>query len=266
MFRIIDRISLPGGLKNEDLIHFDTNNVLLLDGSTGLSSDAPDACRFVSEFTDRFLRLISQTGDLCFSVNHALKLLYEQFRQEHPVFSDGLIFPSASAVIAHLSGDRLRIFNIGDCTTVVYGKEKNTVLYSDQVDRFDHEVIAEMLCLRKETHADIADIVKSDGIKRMLMENRRKMNTPDGYEILSFNMPECTPAHLFTVDANDVLQIVMFTDGFKRLERELADPARPPLSVLGARLRREEQEDASMNAHPRFKVSDDASAVIFEIC
>ncbi len=263
--RVIDEISLPGGLKNEDYFQYNDNTVVFLDGSSGLSADAPDSCWFVQRFTDIFLQWMSKTDDLCDSVNGAISALYQEFLQESPDHGDNTVFPSASLVIAHICGDKLQLLNIGDCTTLLFGEQSITEIYDTQVDRFDDAVIAKMMEIRQQTGEDISTIVQSTPIRELLLHNRRKMNATDGYEILSFNMQSRTVANLLTFDLADIHRVVMFTDGFKSMEEALFAPDCPKFAVLYDTLRAEEKADASLNQRPRFKISDDASAIMFEI-
>ena len=265
MIKILDALCEAGGARNEDLIRYDEKNVLVLDGSTGLRADAPDACWFTENFADAFMGLIRRTDDLCASVEQALEEVRRQFFREcRDPCADG-VFPSASAVIAHQSGDLLQILNVGDCTTVLFEKEKTSLLYSEEVDRFDGAVIAELQKERQRTRLDIADLVKTDRIRGMLLENRKKMNAPDGYEILAFNMPKRTPSHLLQIDRAQLRQVVMLTDGFRPCLEALKTLPCPSLRSLYESLRQTEREDPGMNQRPRFKISDDASAIVFEV-
>lgn len=263
--RVIDEISLPGGLKNEDFFQYNEDTVVFLDGSSGLSADAPDSAWFVQRFTHIFLEFMSETDDLCGSVNRAIEALYQEFLQTYPEHEDNTVFPSASVVIAHVADSKLQLLNIGDCTTLLFGRQGVTEIYDTQVDRFDDMVIAEMVRLHQQTGEDIAEVVKSKPIQDLLLTNRRKMNAPDGYEILSFNMKPRMIVDVLTFDLAEIQRVVMFTDGFKSMEKELLDSDCPKLEVLYETLRAEEKADASLNKRPRFKIGDDASAIVFEI-
>lgn len=261
--RVMDEISLPGGLKNEDYFQYNDDTVVFLDGSSGLSADAPDSAWFVQRFTHIFLQFMSETEDLCGSVNRAIEALYQEFLQKYPDHGDNTVFPSASVVIAHVADGKLQLLNIGDCTTLLFSEQSVKEIYDTQVDRFDDAVIAEMVRLRQQTGEDIAEIVKSKPIQELLLANRRKMNAPDGYEILSFNMQPRTVADVLTFDLKDIRRVVMFTDGFKTMEKALSESDCPKLAVLYAALRAEEKADASLNQRPRFKIGDDASGLVF---
>lgn len=263
--RVIDEISLPGGLKNEDFFQYNDDTVVFLDGSSGLSADAPDSAWFVQRFSHIFLQFMSETEDLCYSVNRSIETLYQEFLQQYPNHDDSTVFPSASVVIAHICNEKLQLLNIGDCTTLLFGDQGVMEIYDTQVDRFDDVVIEEMVRVHQQTGEDIAEIVRSKPIQKLLLANRRKMNATDGYEILSFNMQSRTVANLLTFDLADIHRVVMFTDGFKSMEEALLAPDCPKLAVLYDTLRAEEKADASLNLRPRFKISDDASAIMFEI-
>ena len=168
-------------------------------------------------------------------------------------------------MIAHVADSKLQLLNIGDCTTLLFDQQGVTEIYDTQVDRFDDAVIDEMIRVRQQTGEDIAEIVKSNPIQELLLANRRKMNAIDGYEILSFNMRPRTVADVRTFDLADIHQVVMYTDGFKSMEEAFLVSDCPKLAALYDALRAEEKSDASLNQRPRFKISDDASAIMFEI-
>ncbi len=264
--RVMDEISLPGGLKNEDYFLYNDNTVVFLDGSSGLSADAPDSSWFVRRFATVFLEWIAKIDDLCICVNVAIRTVYDEFLEAYPDHGDNTVFPSASVVIAHVGDGKLQLLNLGDCTTLLFGEQGVTEIYDTQVDCFDDAVIAKMMDVRQQTGEDIATIVQSKPIRELLLENRRKMNMPGGYEILSFHMRPRTITDLLTFDIAKIHRVVMFTDGFKPMEEALLAPDCPKLALLYDALREEEMADASLNKRPRFKIGDDASGLIFSIC
>ena len=73
--RVMDAISFPGGLKNEDYFQYTEKTVVFLDGSSGLSADAPDSCWFVQRFADVFLQSLSETDGLCEAVSRVFSAL-----------------------------------------------------------------------------------------------------------------------------------------------------------------------------------------------
>lgn len=261
MFRVIDALSLPGKSRNEDHYRFSENTLLLLDGSTGLSPNAPDAVWFVQGFADRFMKRIAQTDDLCLSVNASLEELFAEFNALNPDAAHDTVYPSAAALILHIRGEALQILNIGDCTAVLFGKETRTV-HTNEVERFDNAVLEQMKAIQSQTGEDLSAIVKTEAIRSHLLANRRKMNASDGYEILSFNMKPREERHLLTLEKKAFHRIHLFTDGFEALHEELSQPDIPALKELYRRLRQEEQQDRTLNRRPRFKVSDDASALV----
>ena len=264
MFRLTDALSLPGGQRNEDLYRFTSNTVLLMDGSTGLSKDAPDAVWFGTGFADRFMEQIGKTGLLCQSVNDAISSLFKEYIKQGGTTAQGTVYPSASLLILHLSSDDLQILTVGDCAAVLFdrnGGNEPLTIYSEEVDRFDHAVLEHMQNIRKESGRDLCEIVKDEQIRAHLLENRLKMNQPDGYQILSFNMRPRTEEDLLHFDARRFSAAHLFTDGFMQLKEELSKKDCPALDGLYRKLRAEEQSDRSFNAYPRFKQGDDASAL-----
>lgn len=262
MINILQSLSLPGLNKNEDLIWYDQNCVVLLDGSTSLIRTDFDAVWFVNEFIKLFSDELKNTKDLCQSINCSIKKLYYVFLEK---IGDKSMeyYPSASAVFIYQNNDKLQIVNLGDCTTLVFNDDVKKI-YSNEVEVFDNQVISEMVRIHEQTDSDISQIVKSDKIREMLITNRKKMNQQDGYRILSFNMRELTEDDILEISVSEVNKVITYSDGFNLLEEDFYK-GNVNLNDAYNSLRALENMDKNFNKYPRFKISDDASAVVFNI-
>ena len=263
MIQITQSVCRPGSARaNEDFFWHNAETLVLLDGSTSLvSAGGFDAVWFVRGFVRQFSEAIAEKP-LPEAVNHALDALYAEFTEAVGTAAGPEIFPSAAAMFFHLDGKTLQILNLGDCTALLFGAAPRK-LYCDDVSRLDGLVIAELERLHHETGEDISALVSRPEIREMLVRNRKQMNQPGGYRILSFGMPACTAADLTELPAADVSEIFAFSDGFSAMEPQIHPGC--DLDALYTQLRSEESADCALNRHPRFKAHDDASAVAFRI-
>ena len=264
MLKILQSLSLAGGKQNIDLVRATDDCILVLDGSTPLVKSAYDASRFTVDFADAFFERVGRGESIPSAISTALSDVFELFKRE---VTDGAAdtYPSACLLVAYMCEGRLHIINIGDTAALIVLKDKSvkTVTCSD-VPYFDGMVIERAKQIRKESGADICDVMKLPEIKQMLIDNRGRMNKPDGYRILAFGMSDVDEGEIMSFDVRDIDRVVLHSDGFDGYAKELtAEDA--DLEKIYALLREKENADASLNADPRFKISDDASAVIFTI-
>lgn len=264
MFKILQSISCPGGSKNLDYIHATDNCVLLLDGSTPLQSSTYDASEFNADFAHALFKHLREGSGLVSSINSSVEELFERFKAQNGEY--GLdYYPSSTLLLALESEEDVNIVCIGDSTAVIVMKDNSKVTIScDKVKKLDNKVIERLVEIRNERKIDICDAMKLGEIKDMLLAHRKKMNTADGYEILSFNMKKLDAEDVRAFKKEDVARIIFYCDGFDMLSEELTE-SDVDLNALYEKLRREEKDDFLLNKNPRFKVSDDASAIVFEI-
>lgn len=264
MIKVLQKISEPGLRANEDLVWSNDCCGVVLDGSTSLIPTDFNAIWFVNEFITAFSAYIDLTNDLCQSVNNALKVVFEKFCQTFTT-AEMDYYPSASAAFVYSHHNKIQILNIGDCTIRLFMKNQQiTDIYTDDVERLDRQVIDEMIKIRKQTSQNICEIATCAEIKEMLIANRKKMNAPGGYKILSFNMPPCQECDTIEFDSTEIDRIILFSDGFASVEGELMTPD-AVLPDVYRKLRALEEHDSLLNDNPRFKMSDDASALVVSV-
>lgn len=264
MLRVTQSLSMPGGERNEDLIWTGDTVLAVLDGATSLIPSRFDACWFTDRFIRAFREELERGKTLPDSVNRALVRIRKDYAGEGEGENDG-IFPSASGIFVQEKEDRLLVLSIGDCEGLFFLDDGSCVeIYDDTVERLDNGVLRRCLELRERTGGSIPEILRSPEIRARLIENRKKMNRPDGYRILSPGMPPCGPEDLKSLPARRVRRIVLFSDGFRAVRKEFYQPSFS-LEALYEQLRRQEREDPAFLRIPRFKPGDDASALVAEL-
>ena len=259
--RVLQSLSGAGGERNEDLIDCGGPLLTLLDGSSSLVPMELDGRWFVHQLA-RELRKVPE-GGLDARINCALERVSAHYRAKRTGPDTGDC-PSAAGVFVLEREGRLEILALGDCTGIFFLEDGTAVTVTDDaVRRLDGSVLEACRALGEKKSMTCAEAVRTEEIRRLLRENRRKMNKPEGYRILSADMPPCREEDLTVLPADKVRRIVLFSDGFEAMAEELARPE-VSLRSLYARLRRAEDLDPDFEKMPRFKPHDDASAVIAE--
>ena len=264
MIKIIDEISKAGNIINEDLIWHNENCVVIFDVATSLNKNSKFSSEwFVKEFAKLFEKNIINSKDLITSVNKSISELYSTYLNKGGV--DKIeFFPSASAIFVYEKKDVIEILNIGDCTALVFKKNKIKRIYCNEVQKNDNKVIKKTLKIRKETGKDISEILKDDQVKEKLISNRKLMNKKkNGYQILAFNISKIKAKQIKRFKKSKIKKMVLFSDGFD-FKQQLFYSGNLDLESIYKDLRKDENEDIKLNAYPRFKISDDASAIIFK--
>lgn len=259
---VLAKLSKAGGQENEDLIWHNDRCVVVLDGSSGLKDSGFKASRFVKLFIEAFSKRIENNESLCDSVNMAMSEVHEEFLAS--TGGNVEILPSAAGIFVYDTGNVLQLLTLGDCGALIYRDETVEEMRLNEVERFDSKVIQRMVELHQETGLDICDVFHAEEIQIMLVENRKKMNAKDGYRVLAFNMKPVGQNDLLVINKNDVTNIILYSDGFES-QTEKMKRRNWDFCALYQEMRRIEEDDSRLNLNPRFKVSDDASAILVEI-
>lgn len=262
MIRVLQSVSCAGAKTNEDLIWYDGETILLLDGATSLIPTALDGSWFVHSFAEAFRGHPGERLDQ--RVNHALAEVTDLYRQQQSE-DDPKYYPSAGGVIAQLRGSTLEILAVGDCTGLVFLRSGELLTLTDEAIRaLDQQVFDLCKTLHETTGRTNAELMRSEEVRAALLKNRQKMNRPDGYRILSMETSPFTEDDVTRIPADAVRRIVCFSDGFDALAEELRQPELS-LAALYTQLRHMEADDPDFEQYPRFKPGDDASALVAEL-
>ncbi len=254
---------------NEDLVRVTQEYALVMDGSTnlGMYENMPDARWYVQAFARAF--------DACFHKGDprtAAGAAMEQLRQEYLALTgrDPAVetaVPSASFSLVYEAAGEVVIALLGDCTAVVYPKVGQPyALYQDGVEKVDGRARQEMCLLSRRQGITVAQAAQHPQIRQLLQENRSRMNTPEGYWILSFCREALEHMQITRLPAQQVAAVTLFSDGFDRMKPVFLQglPNRS-LQQLYRQIYEEEEKDPDFTRFPRFKCHDDASCVLLEI-
>lgn len=246
---------------NEDFIFRSDSCIAVLDGATNLIGSPYGAHEFVRDFAQRFAPLITRVS-LPQAVCDAVTQLYSD-KIGGPMPSDVALYSSAAAVFAVETETSLLFLTLGDCAALVFTDEGIIHIKNDALDKLDNTVTTRLKKLHEQSGADVVDLLRTEEIKTMLIENRKKMNSPGGYKSLAFNINRLTDDDVTVLDKTKVKQVVLYSDGIKSMEREMISEM--PVNEMYNILRQNETADPKLNITPRFKISDDASIVRFTI-
>lgn len=265
MFKLLQSICEAGGGKpNEDLIRCEDSCAILLDGATSLVKTAFGADKFVRKFSKLFFDYIEKGTEVCAAANLAVEDIYSDFKAAN-LDNDAEYYPSAAGVFVYEKDGKIYAMGVGDCKAYFFMKNGEVVTVRGTVlDELDHMITSRLAEIRDTRGMDVCDAMKLPEIKELLLVNRKKMNTPEGYRILSFGMKPFCESEAKVFEASQVDRIVMHSDGFDHLAEELKSEG-ADLGALYAELRKIENEDNLLNKYPRFKISDDASAMIIKV-
>ena len=262
MIRVMQVLSKPGGAINEDGVMHLPHFLAVLDGATSLLPAALDG----AWFTERLMEELASSAvdSLPGRVNAALERVHQAFLAESPLRTPEY-YPSAAGIFVQETGPTVEIMSIGDCTGFFALDNGLTLrVRDDAVRHMDQMVLRRCVELHARTGKSIAEIVQGEEIRNLLLDNRRKMNLPNGYRILSFGMRGCSEKDVLHIPSGMIRRMALCTDGFETGQDRLLDED-VSLEELYLRIRRDEAADPELLKHPRFKNGDDASAVIAEI-
>jgi hypothetical protein len=278
-FRSLDRLSLPGSRVNEDGIGLRGPFAWVIDGATGLSDDqltsgGSDAAWLAGLVGDRLMDLAGegagQEGSVDLSRLDAD--IHSHFRETtaHVPEVGDHDAPSACLGLVEAQpgkGGRVRIQGrfLGDVIALV-PSERGVVRWADERAKpFEKKTLA-ALGAREHAPGSIPETVK-----RQILENRTKLNRPNGYWVVNPLRPWAGRELRFEAEVEPGEPIVLATDGFMRLvdvfgaysdidlHAQLAAGRGPDLMQ---ELRERERSDLLAGAYPRVKTHDDATFLV----
>ena len=279
--REIDRISTPGKAlrPNEDALGFEPRLAIVLDGATGLGSkllDAPsDAAWLAQEGAERF---VSHAGSLhgpalIAQVAEEVEAAFIRLRHRAPLETYEL--PMASLILVEPEdGDRLRVQGFGDCGLIIARPDGSVEVVGKGFHSKDEEgKSAARLAAQQGVRA--TDNLTEPTFQAALRASRNRYNG-GGSEVWVFAPQAECAAHAtsHTLQAPRGSRLLLATDGFLALVTDygrydaqglIAAVAERGLTALMVELRAIEADDPDGVRYPRFKKSDDATALFVEV-
>jgi hypothetical protein len=275
-FELIDALSLPGdpANANEDAFANTAAMAVVIDGATGLGErlmPGPSDAQWIAQFAARRLRARSEDGGSAYDwlkgAARDAESSFSGLRRRLP--KEQYELPFASLMMAAIEGEELRFLWFGDCAALLLAPSGA------------FEIIGDTMAARGKERARAAGASQTpaacgvrDEFLPLLRKSRNRVNT-EGHEWLFAPQRDCADhAAARKVAAVPATQILLASDGFLALAADygrytpesLLDAAKSSgLNALVQELRKVEAADPDGRAYPRFKRSDDATALILSL-
>jgi serine/threonine protein phosphatase PrpC len=280
-FQPVDSLSLPGDSDkpNEDALVHRTGVAAVFDGATPLSENllpGPSDAQWVARFgANRLASHASGAGTprewLRAAAGDAAKS-FAALRKRAP--QEQYENPFASMIAAFLTeGQRLTALWFGDCALIVRQESGAVRLIGDTLNRRDAERERVRRIASMARRGPAAAGVRTEFLP-VLRAARDRVNSARGAWLFGPD-PECADHVLsqeLDIAAGDLLMLA--TDGFLTLisdydrydaESLIGAATERGLKALGEELRAIEAGDPEGNSFPRFKKSDDATALLLRV-
>lgn len=277
MLQVCAAISDAGGTCNEDVVGSQGDWAWVIDGATGVSDARIDGISDAAWFArqiDASLRAVadrsatkSMVDVLRAVIQDCRQALEQQWgrseRERHER-------PSASIALVRYRSARLELATLGDCRIVYRDRDGETRLFGlSRIPHFESRTLNAAKRILEET-PEITPEELRVRLRPQLRANRRWMNVPGGYWVLSTDLEAAYYANTLVIHAEGT-QAALCSDGFLRLVDLFARASLDDLVAIhdqetaAARLRELraiESEDALCRNYLRLKSSDDASILI----
>ena len=284
MLTFVEAISLAGDRKkqNDDAYGFGTHDAWVIDGATDLHdtplTGAASDASWIAQRANAILHAMlaqSQAEDGIDLRKTLSEAIGEELAPDFDVVSAGRSFerwrsPIASLLLVPEQTFGVNGVDLGDCRVFALGADGETHVAGGPGDAGDDE----SKLAAQQTDADKPLLERQNTIA-MLRANRAAMNQPGGTHWTFGVDPECANhARTWSLQMTRPAHILLMTDGFSALaDRYAAYDAGglvqaaldKGLQELGRELRVIEAADANGSKHPRFKASDDATALLLRL-
>ncbi|MEF9990729.1 MAG: hypothetical protein RRZ84_02410 [Romboutsia sp.] len=262
---------------NEDVIGITPFGAWVLDGATGLNkknlvSKESDAKWYVNWWDEYLYKNISSDKSLKVILGEGIELVTKVYKDKlNNVDIEKLDMPSSSICIIKYHEKYIEYLILGDCSLFIKNREVN-VIKDARICKFDDSVFEKMNSLEGLENMSFDDIKSS--VMDLIISNRLKRNTPDGYWILEFDKNAIENSIYGYIEIENDTKIMITSDGLSSIanrydifeEIELIDLAEKfGIQYIYDKLRKFETEDYKTIKFPRFKVKDDSSCIYLHI-
>lgn len=279
-FEILETLCLPGypDKPNEDAFAAEPVALAVLDGATPLSEPllpGKSDAAWLSQFGARRLLSHIKAGDAPrAALRHTLADAEHSFnglRKRAP--KERYELPFASMVFAVPQEGGFDALWFGDCSALVKRPDASVEAVGSAFDRRGAESGEAMRYMEKTGLPPVGALNRPDALP-LFQTGRAKANTPGGTYLFGVEPQASEHVARQKIAAPEGTLVLLCTDGFLALTSDygLYDPeglmaaaAEKGLAALGNELRTLEADDAEGRKFPRFKKSDDATAVLAKL-
>jgi hypothetical protein len=284
--RIIDSISDAGSASrpNEDAAGGNATCAFVIDGATGLGgksivglhgSDAAWLAQFAQSSFEQMVRPGREMAEIVQEFNACAANVVHEAAHALPIEPWNL--PVASFQIVRIEDDALVTYGLGDCRLFLVGGDGKVIETSALKGAAQAEREGARLALAHAGGFSAYQALAEEPTVRDELRRRRAAYNSPASGVWTLGVEPEAGNHLASEPLNPALPAtgLLCSDGFAALAdqylryspQELVAAARENgLSTLLDELRRIERvEDPDGTKYPRFKMSDDATALLFEI-
>jgi hypothetical protein len=274
MLTFVEAISIAGdrAKQNDDACGFAGKRAWVLDGATDLHdaplTRAPSDASWIAHFANAWLH--GAEGDMREQVRSASAAAAHAFAQ----VTKGVSFerwqsPISSLLIVEEADEGVRGLDLGDSRVFALGADGAVFVAGGPEDAADEETAM----AAQQTDKDKPLLQRADTIAKLRV-GRAALNRPDTRWTFGID-PTCADyARSFSFQLARPAHLLLMTDGFSALSDRYGAYAASALveavlvkglHELGREVRAIEHEDAGSSKHPRFKKSDDATALLMRL-
>lgn len=272
MLKVLDAVSAPGreGRANEDGYGAAGRFAWIIDGATGLGDeellDAPsDAAWLTAVVSEAFASHADTAPDVGALATRAAHIAAARFlaeRRRPP--AERYEIPTAAVLLAEFRPGRVTIAELGDCGIYLCdGAAGGPARFGGSQSG------------RAQEQDNARRLMGSGGgrtpeVVAFLRALRNRANQPGGYRIFAPERDAAAGMRIHTHDWNGGGEALLLTDGFEAAIEDYALFDQPALMAAAraglagplAALRALERDDPDCRRYPRFKPSDDATALL----
>lgn len=281
--RILDSFSDPGNAarRNEDTAGNNASCAFVIDGATGLggrplldaTSDAAWLATFAAQVFEAEVGLANPIADVVRNLNARVRQRIVEAAVGETI--EAWALPTASFQLVRVEGQELAVYGLGDCRLFLAGADGTAFETNGDYSKAESEGARSAVAQAGGLTA-WRSLAEEPVVREALRRSRARHNQPGGSVWTLGSAPEAA-AHLSIRQLNSALPArgLLCTDGFSALADKygrydgaglIRAASERGLAVLMAELRHiEREEDPDGQQYPRFKVSDDATALLFEI-
>jgi hypothetical protein len=278
-FELLDSLSLPGDAAkpNEDAFGHDATAAVVLDGATPLGDGlmpGPSDAAWIAQFGARRLLAHLRDGEGARkAVRGALADAQKSFEalRRHPP-EEMWQTPCASMMLAVAGEDGVEFLSFGDCAALVQPEGGAVMVVGETFDKRAAEA-KRAQAIAKEKNLSPASGLSRPEFLGALRATRNRVNSGN-YWLFSPDAKAASHAARRMVKAAPGTRLLLASDGFLALASDygaygadslMQAAVAKGLKALGEELRAIEAGDAVGDKFPRFKKSDDATALLLRI-
>jgi hypothetical protein len=278
-FELLDCLSLPGDAAkpNEDAFGHDAAAAVVLDGATPLGDGlmpGPSDAAWIAQFGARRLLAHLRDGE---GARKALRgtladtqKSFEALRRHAP--EEMWQSPCASMMLAVAGEDGVEFLSYGDCAALVQPDGGAVAVVGETFDKRAAEA-KRAQAIAKEKNLSPASGLNRPEFLEVLRGTRNRINSGSTW-LFSPDAKAASHAARRIVKTSPGTKLLLASDGFLALASDygaygadslMRAASEKGLAALGEELRAIEAGDAGGDKFPRFKKSDDATALLLRL-